>query len=335
MPKKGQTKTLAQYVQQYGEFAGLEKYNNHQYKLAIKHVGPYTENDILLKDAVRCYECGKIYGKLDNLHFKYTCSGLLSSVHEYKQKYPGLPVICDNKKIACKITKLNLIKKYGLILGEQKWEEYKQKQAQSNTLEYKIKKHGWSLEQFKDFNKSRAVTLQNCIKKYGENEGLQVWTSYLEKQKYTCSLAYFIETWGDLEGNLRFSNWKNKLHKNDGLRVSKKENAVWTILDTYILNAKRSIGLIANRRLLFDYVSLEDKKIIEFNGTFWHMDPRFYEKDSVNQKTGETAQTFWNSDQEKIKLTNKLGYNTYVLWEHDWDQTPEKVIEDILKWWKK
>lgn len=50
----------------------------------------------------------------------------------------------------------NFIKKYGEIEGEIKWQEYKDKQAYSNSYEYKREKYGWTLEKWEKFNKSRG-----------------------------------------------------------------------------------------------------------------------------------------------------------------------------------
>jgi len=52
----------------------------------------------------------------------------------------------------------NMIKKHGEIDGKIKWDEYREKQAHSNSFEYKKKKYGWTKEQFDEFNKSRGAS---------------------------------------------------------------------------------------------------------------------------------------------------------------------------------
>ncbi|MFN3301098.1 MAG: hypothetical protein ACK41Z_12990, partial [Sediminibacterium sp.] len=81
-----------------------------------------------------------------------------------------------------KITLENLQKKYGEEEGKIRFDEYRRKQAESNSLEYKIKKKGWTKEQFDEYNKSRAVTLENLQKKYGEEEGKIRFDEYRRKQ---------------------------------------------------------------------------------------------------------------------------------------------------------
>jgi len=54
-------------------------------------------------------------------------------------------------------TKSNFIKKYGKKEGTRRWNEYKNKQAYSNTLEYKKKKYSWSEQDWIEYNKSRGL----------------------------------------------------------------------------------------------------------------------------------------------------------------------------------
>jgi hypothetical protein len=54
------------------------------------------------------------------------------------------------------ITLENMIKKYGDIEGEIKWQEYKDKQAYSNSFEYKRDKYGWGYDEWITYNKSRG-----------------------------------------------------------------------------------------------------------------------------------------------------------------------------------
>ena len=69
-------------------------------------------------------------------------------------------------------------KKWGVELGKQKWQEYKNKQAEKNKFEYKQNKFGWTKEKFDEFNKSRAVTLKNMINRYGQEIGNEKWKTY-------------------------------------------------------------------------------------------------------------------------------------------------------------
>lgn len=104
----------------------------------------------------------------------------------------------------------NYINNFGEIEGKKKWEEYERKQAYSNSFKYKKEKYGWTKKEYNEFNKSRAVTLDNLVKKHGEKEGLEVWNNYIERQRYTCSKEYFIEEYGEKEGLEKWNNWIEK-----------------------------------------------------------------------------------------------------------------------------
>ena len=55
----------------------------------------------------------------------------------------------------------NFIKKHGEIEGEIKWQLYKDRQAYSNSFEYKLDKYGWNLDQYNEYNKNRNKIITN------------------------------------------------------------------------------------------------------------------------------------------------------------------------------
>lgn len=54
------------------------------------------------------------------------------------------------------ITLENMIRKYGDVEGEIRWQQYKDKQAYTNSYEYKRDKYGWSYDEWDVYNKSRG-----------------------------------------------------------------------------------------------------------------------------------------------------------------------------------
>lgn len=78
------------------------------------------------------------------------------------------------KKENYSLTKENFIKNHGEEEGLIKWKEYCYKQAETNTFEYKRQKLGWNKEMFDDFNKSRATTIKNLVRRQGEEEGMKI-----------------------------------------------------------------------------------------------------------------------------------------------------------------
>ena len=110
--------------------------------------------------------------------------------------YPGAKVVDDDLAKRTAVTETNLIQKYGKKKGKQHWVKYKRKQSESNTFEYKAKKHGWTKNEFDEFNKKRSTTLRNMIERHGKDIGIEMWNEYVERQRYTTTIEYFIEKHG-------------------------------------------------------------------------------------------------------------------------------------------
>ena len=102
-----------------------------------------------------------------------------------KQKYLELfdeesikPYLVNNP-----VTLENLSRKYPRAEAEERYRIYAEKQRIKNTYEFKKQKYGWTEKQFKEYNKSRSVTLENCIKKHGKEKGTRIFNDYCEKQR--------------------------------------------------------------------------------------------------------------------------------------------------------
>lgn len=84
-----------------------------------------------------------------------------------------------------------------------------------------------------------------------------------------------------------------------------------------------------------DILIKELNLIIEFNGTYWHCDPRCYEENYLNKKKNKLAKDIWKEDSERIKKLEELNYNVRVIWELDYQTDNFKILEDILNEHKK
>lgn len=198
----------------------------------------------------------------------------------------------SNKKYSW--TKEKAIKKYGEEKGIEVWNEYIDKQAKSNTYEYKKEKYGWSKEEFDEYNESRAVTLKNLKRRHGEELGEKMWNSYVSKQSETKSLKWMIEKYGEekaLEINsqkaLTLENFIRKYGEIDGpLRwkeysikrynpYSRISQTLFEMLDEHISKkyttyhaTKNGEWFVRGKHQLYylDYFIKELNICIEFNG---------------------------------------------------------------------
>ena len=140
------------------------------------------------------------YIKCNNLGFAVTEEKL-------KLKYGDIEgmIRWESRKSKFGVTKEKMIIKHGLEEGIKKWDNYCNKQAETNSLEYKSKKYGMSVDEFKEYNSSRSVTKENLIKRHGIELGTEKWNAYVERQSYAgCKLEYFIEKYGETDGTIKY-----------------------------------------------------------------------------------------------------------------------------------
>ena len=259
------------------------------------------------------------------------------------------------------VTKESMIRKWGENEGLKRWNEYCNKQALSNTYNYKKEKYNWSKEDFKLFNKSRAITLENLQNKYGNELGKQYFEDYVNKQKLTKSKEYMINKYGEEKANkinqskaLTLSNYINKFGEKEGLKkyelmlnkqhnfYSKISQEFFNKLDKYLCNKyttyyasknnEYGIKLNNNTYIRLDYFILELNLCIEFNGTYYHGDPKiFNENDCPNPHNKQLlAKEIWKNDNNRYKLLKQTrNIDTIVVWENDYRNGID--IEDFIK----
>lgn len=289
----------------------------------------------------------KYYFMKANIYGQY-CFGY--SYEEYKK-------ICS---MTVAVTENRLIKKYGETIGKEKWKEYCNKQAKSNSFKYKKEKYNWTKDEFDTFNKNRAITKELCIKRYGEELGIQKFEDYVNKQKLTKSKEYMISVYGEEKANkinqskaLTLENYTKKYGEDEGLRkfeimlnnhhnyFSKISQKFFNELDkylstkytTYYATKNKEFGVNLNGSYVcLDYFILELNLCIEFNGTYYHGDPKiFNEHDCPNPHNKTlTAKEMWENDNNRYKLLKEIrNIDTIVVWENDYNNGIN--IENFIK----
>lgn len=215
-------------------------------------------------------------------------------------------------------TESNYIRKFGKIEGSRRWKIYCDKQAYTNTFEYKHKKYGWDEETFDKYNKSRSVTLTNLIDRYGITVGTEKWNSYCERQSYTNTLSYYKEKYGNDIGEKKWKNLnKTKSHSldtyleryNGDIELATKKltdffrnlgsgeissnisnqlfneltpillNKGYTKLFHHTYNHEWVINVKHYKTIFLDFYLRETGKVIEFFGDYWHCNPYKYKPD--------------------------------------------------------
>jgi len=156
----------------------------------------------------------------------------------------------------------------------------------------------------------------------------------MSKQKWKDKARKnLIKKWesGDLEKTRKFMSEKLKetrrLGKLTSVIVSKKEKEIlkeikkmgFDVVGSYKVDTKICDIYIPSLNL-----------IIEYNGDYWHCNPKKYNSNYFNKKKNKYAWEMWEYDKNKLELIKNNGYNLEVIWESDFKNN-NKIINYIIE----
>lgn len=75
-------------------------------------------------------------------------------------------------------------------------------------------------------------------------------------------------------------------------------------------------------------------KIIEFNGDFWHANPKIYNENDMLPRPGntyESAKDIWERDKTRYERFMLCGFKVHVVWESDYVDDPERTVDECVK----
>jgi hypothetical protein len=321
--------------------------NGSSFRNIIKHNKPKTFED-LYKMVKRCSDIGPAF-TLEKQIIMYGQQEGLARFNKRRSKYG--------------ITYDKMIERYGIEEGTKRWDEYRSKQAISNTYEYKKDKYGMSKDEFDEYNKSRASTLDNFVKRHGIEEGTKRWDEYCARQAYTNSEEYlgtekytqvnklkahtldgYIEKYGQDAGEQKFIEY-NKQWSQSIANYSNISQELFTgLLDYDIISDRKcyfatlagEYGLLCDdgRYRLYDFVCPELRLVIEYHGDHYHGNPKMYNPNDVLLGKGQ-AETLvknkWIEDEYKQNQIRKhRGFDTIIVWDSEYRKDKEEVIGRII-----
>lgn len=329
-----------------------------------------------------CVICGKrIHNYIDHVRVHHNGHDIDEFIKINDDRYTGSCLIsgCDNEVVKTKntiglrpyfckkhsngITLEKMIIIHGESLGKEKFDLYREKQSITNTFEYKNKKYNMSISEFHDYNKSRAVTLENCVRRHGNEKGEKIYRDYCEKQKTVgISLEYFQKKLGETEGKMFYENLNlsktlnmetfiRKYGEVDGQKrfldfIQNRKTNFYSKLSEELFNsiknktnfkkiyyAENEFGIYNKHKkeyYKYDFVCLDKNKIIEFNGEAFHPKSK-YDKNFRNPYD-ETVKSFqvWEKDKEKKKCAEKNGFELIYIWEKEYNNNKEYTIKKCL-----
>ena len=120
---------------------------------------------------------------------------------------------------------------------------------------------------------------------------------------------------------------------NKPISIQEKEfgNYLKSIYDKEIIENTRSI---INPYEL-DYYFPDLRLAIEYNGNYWHANPKYYSEDEIIDIKGieYLVKDIWKRDQRKLEYCNDKNITLITIWEDDWiNNTNEtkKLVKDFL-----
>lgn len=186
---------------------------------------------------------------------------------------------------------------------------------QSTQLQYYINKGMTEEEAHKALSKRQSTfSLERCIQKYGEEKGRRI---FEERQiKWTKKLRESFLTHGD--GRSPQSIFAKSII-----------GQICNILNIDIPKKEKYISDKKGRHFAYDFTF--NKKIIEFNGDYWHANPSIYSYDFFNKSVGLYAHELWEKDRIKKECAVSNGYKILTIWESDYKEDPEGTIKKCIR----
>ena len=111
---------------------------------------------------------------------------------------------------------------------------------------------------------------------------------------------------------------------------SKPEKEIEGILKKLKIDVKRTYKV---NEYICDIYIPNLNLIIEYNGDYWHCNPKKFNKDYLHPHKKKTSEEIWNEDKLRIDNIRKYGYNLEVVWESDYKgkTTLQKIIKKYVK----
>lgn len=321
------------------------------------------------KEMVTCRICGeqckRIYGK----HLKFKHENMTTD--EYKKLYPGAPImtLLDKEKTTINSGKHMKEEKYKKMFSEMfkgdrnpnhksKTTEEERKSRSPFSKKFvkydgieNIEEHINSFAKLAIKDRVSDTTIQYYLDK-GYNE--EVAKKMLYERQRTFTLEKCIEKYGDIEGikiyNNRQNKWQNSLNTNGNMKCGYSGisqvlfNEIKRRFDGNYRYATNNGEFSLNRDnggiWIYDFVDIDKKKIIEYNGDEYHANPnKFKPNDTPHPfRKNILASDIWSKDDKKKNVAIENGYTILYIWDSEYRTVSEikknNIIEKCLEFLK-
>jgi hypothetical protein len=201
----------------------------------------------------------------------------------------------------------------------------------TSKIEYYLNK-GFSEKDANEELSKRQTTfsLDKCIERYGEVEGFNRWKK--RQDDWTNTMDSKTE-----EEKIEI----NRKKMMNGSGYSKISQEIFHKIQSYYpenniryeeLNSEFVVYDNKEKKYYkYDYVDFTKKKVIEFNGDYWHCNPIKYNEYYVHPILNKSAKELWEKDKIKKSWIENKGYILFTIWESEYRKDPQQVLEKCLQ----
>lgn len=311
-----------------------------------------------MKPPYTCKLCNREFSKINGLskHLSHTHKVFPKQYYDefIRQPNEGYCVVCGNEvpfnrfgyhTKTCSKSCENLLKFPVTIefwkdkgLSEDEAKNKLSEIQSKNSKKVKNRKSNTTLQYFLDSGLSETDAISalknrqstrlksKYIERYGEVDGIRKWKETNKKWSKKIEKKY---------KNGEFSKApKNKIFKVTSTNELSLANELQEHIKTELLFGENQLRIFdGNLNYYYDICDLSSKKIIEYNGDYWHANPRKYKANEI-VRDGKTASELWEKDILKKELALKLGYKIFTIWEDEYVKNKDLCIKKCLAFLK-
>lgn len=289
----------------FHEYVITKNYQCKEYYLA----NGYSEEDAIMLAKEHSKSAAekiskKVSGELNGMHSSKTTQEQRNSVSPrniafYERKYPELTHE-EHLKL-----QQDFFEKNRLAV---------KKAIKPTNIEYYLNQ-GMSEDDAKEALRKRQATfsLYKCIKKYGEEKGLEIFNKRQKIWNKNMQKTY-------KNGKYTQSPIAKKLFEEIINRIEINHDDI--IEEKYIFNDNLHKGY------LFDFSY--KNKLIEFNGDYWHANPTKYKETDFIKAKNQSAKQIWEYDKIKIETAKLQNFKVLIIWESEYNENKEKTIQKCI-----
>lgn len=172
-----------------------------------------------------------------------------------------------------------------------------------------------------------TFSLAKCIEKHGDIDGLKIWEE--RQNKWQTTLNNKTDEEKQEINRKRLFNYNGFSKQSQLLFWEIYNNFNSHDITFYSLNNKEMhrYNKELKKHYLYDYVDHTNKKVIEYNGDFWHCNPKIYDENYYHKIMQKYAKDIWEQDKIKNEFIINMGYDLLIIWESDFKQNKEKTIQ--------